>query len=159
MTNETEVERWTRLVAGAEAEVSRYQQDGPREHIREARDALDDARISLVRAKKAEAAKQPGLRLKPCPFCGGPAQIERFGNTRVSTIYACDECGCRLETATGRSTAIAAVRLSFGTGRPLQAVFRSDSDNVIPCVELCVAKSWRCHYVPAPQATALGTVP
>lgn len=98
MTNETEVERWTRPVAGAEVEVLRYQQDGPREHIREARDALDDARISLVRAKEAEAAEQPGLRLKPCPFCGGPAQIERFGNTRVSTIYACDECGCRLET-------------------------------------------------------------
>lgn len=60
MTNETEVERWTRLVAGAEAEVLRYQQDGPREHIRDARDALDDARISLVRAKEAGSKRKKG---------------------------------------------------------------------------------------------------
>lgn len=38
------------------------------------------------------------LGLLPCPFCGGKAEIERFGNTRVSTIYSCDECGCSLET-------------------------------------------------------------
>lgn len=38
------------------------------------------------------------MDLKPCPFCGGKAVIERFGNTRVSTIYACEDCGCRLET-------------------------------------------------------------
>ena len=36
--------------------------------------------------------------LKPCPFCGGQAEIERRGTTRQSTIYACLECGCRLET-------------------------------------------------------------
>ena len=38
------------------------------------------------------------VALMPCPFCGGRAEIERFGNTRVSTIYTCGECGCRLET-------------------------------------------------------------
>lgn len=36
--------------------------------------------------------------LKPCPFCAGEAEIERVGNARFSTIYACTECGCRLET-------------------------------------------------------------
>jgi hypothetical protein len=36
--------------------------------------------------------------LKPCPFCGGEAEIERYGNSRQSTIYACTECGCLLET-------------------------------------------------------------
>lgn len=36
--------------------------------------------------------------LKNCPFCGGEAEIERFGNNRCSTIYACTDCGCRLET-------------------------------------------------------------
>jgi len=36
--------------------------------------------------------------LKPCPFCDGEAEIERYGNARQSTIYACTECGCRLET-------------------------------------------------------------
>jgi len=35
--------------------------------------------------------------LKPCPFCGGNANIERIGDSRVSTIVSCDECGCRLE--------------------------------------------------------------
>jgi len=38
------------------------------------------------------------VELDPCPFCGGDAEIERFGNNRQSTIYACSECGCRLET-------------------------------------------------------------
>lgn len=36
--------------------------------------------------------------LLPCPFCGGSASIERLGTPRQSTIYACDECGCSLET-------------------------------------------------------------
>lgn len=36
--------------------------------------------------------------LAACPFCGGAASIERFGNTRVSTQYLCDDCGCFLET-------------------------------------------------------------
>lgn len=36
--------------------------------------------------------------LKPCPFCGGEAEIERLGNARQSTIYSCTECGCSLET-------------------------------------------------------------
>ena len=38
------------------------------------------------------------MKLLPCPFCGGKASIERFGNTRVSTQYSCDDCGCFLET-------------------------------------------------------------
>lgn len=36
--------------------------------------------------------------LAACPFCGSTATIERFGNTRVSTQYQCDDCGCFLET-------------------------------------------------------------
>lgn len=36
--------------------------------------------------------------LKPCPFCGGEAEIERYGNGRCSTVYKCTECGCYLET-------------------------------------------------------------
>lgn len=39
--------------------------------------------------------------LAPCPFCGGKAEIERYGNSRQSTIYACTDCGCRLETGEG----------------------------------------------------------
>lgn len=36
--------------------------------------------------------------LKACPFCGGEAEIERVGTARMSTIYFCTECSCRLET-------------------------------------------------------------
>lgn len=36
--------------------------------------------------------------LKPCPFCGGDAELERAGDRRQSTIYACLHCSCRLET-------------------------------------------------------------
>ena len=36
--------------------------------------------------------------LKPCPFCGAEAEIERVGTPRHSTIYNCTYCGCRLET-------------------------------------------------------------
>lgn len=38
------------------------------------------------------------IDLKDCPFCGGEAEIERYGTPRMSTIYACQDCGCRLET-------------------------------------------------------------
>jgi Lar family restriction alleviation protein len=38
------------------------------------------------------------MKLLPCPFCGGEAEIERYGDRRQSTIYACTMCGCRLET-------------------------------------------------------------
>lgn len=37
-------------------------------------------------------------KLKACPFCGGEAEIERVGTARMSTIYFCTECSCRLET-------------------------------------------------------------
>ena len=38
------------------------------------------------------------IKLLPCPFCGGEAEIERIGDRRRSTIYSCASCGCRLET-------------------------------------------------------------
>jgi Lar family restriction alleviation protein len=36
--------------------------------------------------------------LKPCPFCGGEAEIERAGTLRQSTLYQCTSCACTLET-------------------------------------------------------------
>ena len=38
------------------------------------------------------------MKLLPCPFCGGEAEIERYGTPSVSTIYRCTICGCSLET-------------------------------------------------------------
>jgi hypothetical protein len=36
--------------------------------------------------------------LKPCPFCGHEAEIERYGDRGRSTIYQCTFCSCNLET-------------------------------------------------------------
>lgn len=36
--------------------------------------------------------------LKPCPFCGGEAEIERHGTARQSMQIACQECGARVES-------------------------------------------------------------
>lgn len=36
--------------------------------------------------------------LEPCPFCESEVEIERYGNSRHSTIYNCTNCGCKLET-------------------------------------------------------------
>jgi hypothetical protein len=37
-------------------------------------------------------------KLKPCPFCGSPAEIERKGTARASMCIVCTSCGCRVET-------------------------------------------------------------
>lgn len=36
--------------------------------------------------------------LKPCPFCGGEAEFERKGTSRVSCIVCCTCCGARHES-------------------------------------------------------------
>ena len=51
---------------------------------------------ALDAAEKVEPVAIDGLL--PCPFCGGEAGIERYGDHRASTIYECGSCGCRLET-------------------------------------------------------------
>lgn len=38
------------------------------------------------------------LNLKPCPFCGGAAHIERMGTRNVSMQIECWECGALMET-------------------------------------------------------------
>lgn len=38
------------------------------------------------------------FQLKSCPFCGGEAEVEQIGTSRVSCVVACRECGCRLES-------------------------------------------------------------
>lgn len=37
-------------------------------------------------------------KLKPCPFCGGKAQVDRMGTNRASMIISCEDCGCTLES-------------------------------------------------------------
>lgn len=39
------------------------------------------------------------MKLEPCPFCEDDnVEIQQYGNKRQSTIYACTNCGCMLET-------------------------------------------------------------
>lgn len=49
-------------------------------------------------ASQREAPEPVAGELLPCPFCGGAAEIERYGTPSVSTVYRCTECACRLET-------------------------------------------------------------
>lgn len=38
--------------------------------------------------------------LKACPFCGSSCvEISRYGNSKVSTFYQCNDCGVSLETS------------------------------------------------------------
>jgi len=46
---------------------------------------------------KPEAGVVADNELKPCPFCGGEAEIVQYGTPRYSTIIECQECGCKLE--------------------------------------------------------------
>ncbi len=36
--------------------------------------------------------------LKPCPFCGGKATIEKLGTARMSMVVACEDCGALVES-------------------------------------------------------------
>lgn len=40
--------------------------------------------------------------LKPCPFCGGEAKIERHDQSDNCTVYVCRECGCTLPSGDWR---------------------------------------------------------
>lgn len=36
-------------------------------------------------------------KLKPCPFCGGEAEYERFASPRNFYSVRCTSCGCRTD--------------------------------------------------------------
>lgn len=36
--------------------------------------------------------------LKPCPFCGGDAEIKIMGSDRTGMLIGCTECNCDFET-------------------------------------------------------------
>ncbi len=38
------------------------------------------------------------VKLLPCPFCGGKAEIKRRGTSRASMQIACEQCGALVES-------------------------------------------------------------
>lgn len=36
-------------------------------------------------------------KLKPCPFCGGEAEYERFNNPKTWFTVRCSRCGCQTD--------------------------------------------------------------
>ena len=47
----------------------------------------------LVRLKNNMAEKVDGIKLKPCPFCGGEAKTEEFVKNFGPTLIECSKCG------------------------------------------------------------------
>ena len=45
--------------------------------------------------------------LKPCPFCGGEADFDHFGNQRMPTVISCTDCGARLKSRWDRGQGLA----------------------------------------------------
>lgn len=42
---------------------------------------------------------EQAIKLRPCPFCGSDdVIISQYGTHLRSTLYVCENCGCRLET-------------------------------------------------------------
>jgi hypothetical protein len=65
--------------------------------------------MSLFYCALCEVPHQEGLatcpvenrrawNLKPCPFCGGEAEVIREGTTRHSAQVGCTNCGCHVES-------------------------------------------------------------
>jgi hypothetical protein len=52
----------------------------------------------MTGTRSSSGTDAPRHRLLPCPFCGGEAKVERQGTARQSSIIACEDCGCRVET-------------------------------------------------------------
>lgn len=73
-------------------------------------------------------------RLLPCPFCGGEAEVEQTGSYRQTTIYACGECGCRLETGE-----VFKIGQRWNTREPLNHV-----DALVKALEP-FAKAWEAY--------------
>ncbi len=38
------------------------------------------------------------VKLRPCPFCGGEAEVVRLGTSRQSCTVACTDCSCTLDS-------------------------------------------------------------
>lgn len=41
--------------------------------------------------------KKVKIELKPCPFCGGKAEVKQFANPKNWYCIECTNCGCRTD--------------------------------------------------------------
>lgn len=76
------------------------------------------------------------MDLKPCPFCGKEAEIERLGTPRQSTIYQCGWCAATLETGEewGHGTA-------WNT-RPREDALQAEVERLRKLVEHAYHEGW-----------------
>lgn len=51
-----------------------------------------------LKPSEQNLSEPKSAELKPCPFCGGRAEVEREGTSKQSCVVVCEDCGCRLES-------------------------------------------------------------
>ena len=79
------------------------------------------------------------MKLRPCPFCGHEAEIERKGDRRQSTIYRCTFCGCTLETGeewgfgTQWNNRSGAAKVELEKLKEALSLYQKSADFVGPC--------------------------
>jgi Lar family restriction alleviation protein len=56
--------------------------------------------------------------LKPCPFCGGEAEMQYIGTCCPLYFISCKECGCKQATSISKEAVIEA----WNTRKPMEAV-------------------------------------
>lgn len=60
--------------------------------------AFHTRQAEALKENEAATLAAASTSLKPCPFCGGEAEVRRAGTIRRSTIIECTDCGCSLES-------------------------------------------------------------
>lgn len=102
------------------------------------------------------------VELKPCPFCGGKAEVVQVGSARQSTIYGCTDCHCQLET--GEVFNIGVQWNTRADSLAIAAAVQAEREAICGIISDHVAEDARgdlLHFIrsrPAPAVDVLGVV-
>ena len=102
------------------------------------------------------------VELKPCPFCGGKAEVVQVGSERQSTIYGCTDCHCQLET--GEVFNIGVQWNTRADSLAIAAAVQAEREAICGIISDHVAEDARgdlLHFIrsrPAPAVDVLGVV-
>lgn len=100
--------------------------------------------------------------MKPCPFCGGKAEVVQVGSARQSTIYGCTDCHCQLET--GEVFNIGVQWNTRADSLAIAAAVQAEREAICGIISDHVAEDARgdlLHFIrsrPAPAVDVLGVV-